>query len=159
MVRGETTLPGGSSSAAPSRLLRIPRLGPDYKYAIVEGADSEELRKGPGHYPGTAMPGQIGNFAISGHRTTYSAPFTRINELRHGDDIVVDATDARYTYQVIRQEIIGPTRTDVVNPVPEHPAQRPSQALITMTTCDPKYSAQERPVVYGVPARRAGRHT
>jgi sortase A len=140
-------------------LLRIPRLGADYKYAIVEGTDPEELRAGPGHYPDTAMPGQIGNFVISGHRTTYSAPFNRIDELRHGDDIVVDARDARYIYRVIRQEVVDPTQTDVADPVPEHPAQRPRQALITLTTCHPEYSARQRLVVYGVLASREERHT
>ncbi|MFD0730677.1 sortase domain-containing protein [Planotetraspora mira] len=84
-------------------------MGADYKYAIVEGTDSEELRKGPGRYPGTAMPGQTGNFLISEHRTIYSAPFNRINELRHGDSIVVDARDARHTCQASgRRSLIPP---------------------------------------------------
>ncbi|GAA4584355.1 hypothetical protein GCM10023194_24070 [Planotetraspora phitsanulokensis] len=138
-------------------LLRIPRLGTDYKYAIVEGTDAEQLRSGPGHYPGTAMPGQIGNFVISAHRTTYSAPFNRIDELRRGDDIVVDARDARYIYRVSQKEVVDPTRLDVVDPVPGHPAQRPSQALITMTTCNPEYSAQQRLIVHGVLVTREAR--
>ena len=62
--------------------------------------DAEHLRKGPGHYPGTALPGKIGNFVVSGHRTTYAAPFNRIGELRRGDEIVVEAREARYTYRV-----------------------------------------------------------
>ncbi|MFC0863449.1 class E sortase [Sphaerimonospora cavernae] len=138
-------------------LLRIPRLGSDYKYAIVEGVGADELRKGPGHYPGTAMPGQIGNFVISGHRTTYAAPFNRVDELRRGDDIVVDAADARYTYRVDHKEIVDPTDLAVVDPVPGHPALRPSKAMITMTTCHPKYSAQRRLIVYGVLATREER--
>ncbi|GIH71418.1 class E sortase [Sphaerimonospora thailandensis] len=138
-------------------LLRIPRLGADYKYAVVEGVGADELRKGPGHYPGTAMPGQIGNFVISGHRTTYAAPFNRIDELRRGDDIVVDVADARYTYRVDHKEIVDPTDLAVVDPVPGHPALRPSKAMITMTTCHPKYSAQQRLIVYGVLATREER--
>ncbi|WP_433500611.1 class E sortase [Sphaerimonospora sp. CA-214678] len=138
-------------------LLRIPRLGADYKYAVVEGVGPEELRKGPGHYPGTALPGQIGNFVISGHRTTYAAPFKKIDELRRGDEIVVDAADARYTYRVDHKEIVEPTDLAVVDPVPGHPSRRPSKAMITMTTCHPEYSARQRLIVYGVLAKREER--
>lgn len=138
-------------------LLRIPRLGADYKYAIVEGVGPEELRKGPGHYPGTALPGQIGNFVISGHRTTYAAPFKKIDELRRGDEIVVDAAEARYTYRVDRKEIVDPTDLAVIDPVPRHPSRRPSKAVITMTTCHPEYSARQRLIVYGVLAKREER--
>ncbi|GLW96951.1 class E sortase [Microtetraspora sp. NBRC 16547] len=140
-------------------LLRIPRLGADYKFAVVEGVDAEALREGPGHYPGTAMPGKIGNFVVSGHRTTYLAPFNGIGELRRGDDIVVDTREARYTYRVTQKEVVLPTRLDVIEPVPGHPGERPKQALITMTTCNPKYSASERLIVHGVLADREKRHT
>lgn len=140
-------------------LLRIPRLGADYRYAIVEGVGPDELRKGPGHYPGTALPGQIGNFVVSGHRTTYGAPFNRIDELRRGDDIVVDAAEARYTYQVLDKEVVDPGRTDVADPVPGHPAERPTRALMTMTTCHPKFSAGHRLVVQSVLVRREARDT
>ncbi|GAA0374458.1 class E sortase [Microbispora corallina] len=139
-------------------LLRIPRLGASYRYAIVEGVGSAELRKGPGHYPGTALPGQIGNFVISGHRTTYGAPFNRIDELRRGDAIVVEASDARYTYQVVRTEIVRPDDLDVTDPVPGRPAQRPTLALMTMTTCHPKFSAGQRLVVQSELVRREERH-
>lgn len=138
-------------------LLRIPRLGADYKYAIVEGVGPEELRKGPGHFPGTALPGQIGNFVISGHRTTYAAPFNKIDELRRGDEIVVDAAEARYTYRVDRKEVVEPTDLTVIDPVPGHPSRRPSKAMITMTTCHPEYSARQRLIVYGVLAKREER--
>ncbi|MCC5577004.1 class E sortase [Microtetraspora sp. AC03309] len=138
-------------------LLRIPRLGSDYTFAIVEGVDAEALREGPGHYPGTALPGQTGNFVVSGHRTTYLAPFNRIGELRRGDDIVVDTHEARYTYRVTRKEVVLPTRLDVIAPVPGHPSEPPSKALITMTTCNPMYSASERLIVHGVLADRERR--
>ena len=66
-------------------LIRIPRLGSNYSYAIVEGVSTDDLKKGPGHYPGTAMPGGGGNFVLSGHRTTYLAPFNGIGELSAGE--------------------------------------------------------------------------
>ncbi|GAA0395283.1 hypothetical protein Acor_65010 [Acrocarpospora corrugata] len=131
-------------------LIRIPRLGAEYKYAIVEGIDSEHLRQGPGHYPGTALPGEIGNFVLSGHRTTYSAPFNRIGELQRGDEVIIDAREARYTYRVTSSKIVYPTQVDVIEPVPERPGKRPKEALLTLSTCHPEYSARQRLIVYGV---------
>ncbi|WP_326826680.1 class E sortase [Streptosporangium sp. NBC_01639] len=130
-------------------LLRIPRFGHDYRYAIVEGVGPEELRLGPGHYPGSAMPGKIGNFVLSGHRTTYAAPFNRIGELRRGDDIVVDTREARYTYQVTGTRVVAPTEVGVVAPVPDRPGRKPTNALITLATCHPEYSAAQRLIVFG----------
>ncbi|GAA3787908.1 hypothetical protein GCM10022226_03030 [Sphaerisporangium flaviroseum] len=140
-------------------LIRIPRFGRDYEYAILEGVGSEHLRRGPGHYPGTALPGKVGNFVLSGHRTTYAAPFNRIDELRRGDDIVIEAPEARYTYRVSGKQVVYPTDVDVVAPVPSHPGERPSQALITLTTCHPEYSARQRLVVFGVLSGKRERRT
>ncbi|MFF4774295.1 class E sortase [Microtetraspora fusca] len=154
--KGKRTL-GAIKLGGAVALIRIPRLGADYKYAVVEGVDAEHLREGPGHYPGTAMPGEIGNFVVSGHRTTYLAPFNRIGELNRGDEIVVDTREARYTYRVTEKEVVLPTRLDVVAPVPGHPAERPTRALITLTTCNPKYSAAERLIVHGLLADREKR--
>ncbi|MEU0484509.1 class E sortase [Streptosporangium sp. NPDC006013] len=130
-------------------LLSIPRLGDDYRYAVVEGVDQDRLRMGPGHYPGTAMPGKIGNFVLSGHRTTYAAPFGRIDELQRGDHIVVDAREARYTYRVTGRRVVDPTELGVIAPVPEQPGKTPTRATITLSTCHPKYSAAQRLVVFG----------
>ncbi|GII63432.1 hypothetical protein Skr01_35170 [Sphaerisporangium krabiense] len=131
-------------------LIRIPRLGRDYEYAVLEGVTAEDLRRGPGHYPGTARPGAVGNFVLSGHRTTYAAPFNRIDELRRGDEIVVEAPEARYTYRVSGKSVVDPSQVEVIAPVPGHPGRRPSEAMITLTTCHPEYSARQRLVVYGV---------
>ncbi|MEU8197801.1 class E sortase [Microbispora amethystogenes] len=150
--------PGGARIGDALALLRIPRLGAGYRFAVVEGVSPDELRKGPGHYPGTALPGQVGNFVLSGHRTTYAAPFNRIDELRPGDDVVVDAPDARYTYQVRGKEVVDPGDLDVVDPVPGHPGRRPTTALMTMTTCNPKFSAAQRLIVQSVLVRREARN-
>ncbi|WP_433370165.1 class E sortase [Streptosporangium sp. CA-115845] len=130
-------------------LLSIPRLGDDYRYAVVEGVDQDRLRMGPGHYPGTAMPGKIGNFVLSGHRTTYAAPFGRIDELQRGDRIVIDAREARYTYRVTGRRVVDPTELGVIAPVPDQPGKAPTRATITLSTCHPKYSAAQRLVVFG----------
>lgn len=131
-------------------LLRIPRLGSDYEYAVVEGVDYKQLKRGPGHYPGTALPGEIGNFVLSGHRTTYAAPFNGLGKLRFGDEIVIDTRDARYTYRVTSHEIVEPNEVDVLAPVPRRPGALPTQAMITLSTCHPEYSAAQRLIVYGM---------
>ncbi|GII84693.1 hypothetical protein Ssi03_26830 [Sphaerisporangium siamense] len=131
-------------------LIRIPRLGRDYEYAVLEGVTPEDLRRGPGHYPGTAAPGAVGNFVLSGHRTTYAAPFNRIDELRRGDEIVVEAPKARYTYRVSGKSVVDPSQVEVIAPVPGQPGRRPSEAMITLTTCHPEYSARQRLIVFGV---------
>ncbi|MFF5111397.1 class E sortase [Streptosporangium sp. NPDC000509] len=130
-------------------MLTIPRLGDDYRYAIVEGVDQDRLRMGPGHYPGTAMPGKIGNFVLSGHRTTYAAPFNRIDELRRGDLILVDTRATRYTYRVTGKRVVDPTEIGVIAPVPDRPDREPDRALITLSTCHPEYSAAQRLIVSG----------
>ncbi|MFA1540290.1 class E sortase [Actinomadura monticuli] len=130
-------------------MIRIPRFGKDYRFVVVEGVTRADLRKGPGHYPGTALPGQLGNFVVSGHRTTYSAPFNRLGELDRGDRILIDTRDRQYVYQVTDRTIVKPSATDVAAPVPFHPKRRPTERLITLTTCHPKYSAAERMIIFG----------
>jgi len=138
-------IPIGSGVA----VLRIPRLGRDYAKVVVEGVTKRDLKKGPGHYPGTQLPGQVGNFVVSGHRTTYGAPFNRVGELKDGDAIVVETRDTWYTYRVTLKEIVAPTAIEVTYPVPKDRDAKPSKALITLTSCHPKYSARQRIVIFG----------
>jgi sortase A len=130
-------------------LIRIPRLGKSFHYVIIEGVSVPDLRKGPGHYPGTAMPGQIGNFVVSGHRTTYLAPFNRLGDLRDGDRILIDTRARQYVYKVTDTKVVQPSDVSVTAPVPEHPRADPTDRLITLTTCNPKYSAAQRLIVFG----------
>jgi sortase A len=129
-------------------VLRIPALGADYGYAVVEGVSRRDLQRGPGHYPGTAMPGEIGNVVISGHRTTYGAPFSRVGELREGDAVVVETADEWFTYEVTASEIVSPNAVEVTLPVPRQPDVEPTQRLLTLTTCHPRYSARQRLIVF-----------
>lgn len=131
-------------------VLYIPRLGRQYHYVVVEGVDRESLKKGPGHYPGTALPGQVGNLVVSGHRTTYLAPFNRIDELRTGDAVIFETADTWYVYQVTGQEIVSPDAIGETAPVPMHPGEQQTKGIFTFTTCNPKYSAQQRLIVHGV---------
>jgi sortase A len=127
-------------------VLDIPKIQLDNK-VVVEGVGREELRKGPGHIPSTVLPGQDGTFGISGHRTTYGAPFYRLNELGKGDTITVVTRDAIYTYTVSRTAVVRPTETQVLDNVPGPDGKL--KATITLTTCHPRYSARQRLVVFG----------
>ena len=126
-------------------VLDIPKI--QVKKVIVEGVGRDELRKGPGHVPSTVLPGQDGTFGVSGHRTTYGAPFYRLNELGKGDTITVVSREAVYTYSVTRTQIVRPTDTQVLDNV-IGPDNKP-KATITLTTCHPRYSARQRLIVFG----------
>jgi sortase A len=143
-------------------VLRIPRFGHSWHMVIVEGTGYTQLQKGPGHYPGTAMPGQVGNFAVAGHRTTYLHPFYNINELKTGDAIVLETKSMWFTYtvetvahhkgypRVPYQEIVSPDDVKVAYAVPDQPNPdlRPTLRLLTFTSCNPRYSALQRIVVH-----------
>lgn len=134
-------------------VLRIPRLGQGWNDAppvVVEGTAVEDLKKGPGRLVGTAQPGEIGNLVISGHRTTYGAPFADLDQLAPGDAVVVESRDRWYTYRVTGTEIVSPSAVEVTLPVPKQPGVAPTEAVLTLTTCHPRYSARERMVVSAV---------
>ena len=115
----------------------IPKIGMDK--IVVEGVSRGDLRKGPGHYPGTALPGQPGNAAIAGHRTTYGAPFHRVDELEPGDEILVTTLQGSFTYEVTGQEIVSPRDVHVI--------EDQGDDRLTLTSCHPKYSARQRIVI------------
>ncbi len=129
-------------------IVRIPRFGADFARPVIEGSDRGVLKKGVGHYPGTAMPGQVGNFAVSGHRTTYGRPFHNIDRLRKGDVIVVETKANFVVYAVDRHVLVRPWQVEVIAPVPQHPGATPTAAMMTMTSCHPKYSATQRYVTF-----------
>ncbi len=128
-------------------VIRAPRLGESWRKVVLEGVDVDDLKRGPGHYPGTALPGEIGNTVFSGHRTTYGAPFGDLGELRPGDALVVETRDSWFTYRVTGTLIVRPDQVEVTFPVPGRPGIAPNQRLLTLTTCNPKYSARQRMVV------------
>jgi len=130
--------------------LRVPRWDPDAVLPVSQGTSRSRVldRLGVGHYAGTAMPGEVGNVALAGHRVTYGRPFHRIEELALGDALVVQTADAWYVYRVTGTAVVGPADVEVVAPVPGDPDAAPTRALMTLTTCHPTYSARERYVVH-----------
>jgi sortase A len=118
-------------------IIRIPKIG--VEKAVVEGTGVAALKQGPGHYPTTPMPGQPGNAAIAGHRTTYGAPFFRLDELQAGDLIQVTTRQGEFTYKMRDRLIVKPSQNEVLAPSDE--------TLLTLTTCNPRYSAAQRMVI------------
>ncbi len=136
-----TTLPPPPPAVGePIGIIQIPKIGLDR--AIVQGIGVPDLRRGPGHYPATPLPGQLGNAAIAGHRTTYGAPFNRIDELGIGDPILIQTVSGTFRYTVTQQLVVSPKEVSVLDPTAE--------ATLTLTTCNPKFSASQRLVVKAV---------
>ena len=133
-------------------LLRIPAFGPDYEVPILNGTDLEILERGVGHYSSTAQPGHIGNFAIAGHRVTHGQPFSQLLELEKGDQVIVETRDAIYTYVLDdspRQLTVADTDTWVIDPVPGQPDTKPTEELITLTTCQDLFRSPDRSIGFG----------
>jgi sortase A len=156
--KGSDTAPGalinGKVKSVPLgdafALIRIPRFGKRYVKPIFQGTELPILDKGVGHYPASDMPGQIGNFALAGHRVTYGKPFNEIATLKPGDPIVIETANTWYVYRVQRHVIVTPNHVEVVAPVPQHPGETPTQAWMTMTACNPEFSARQRYVVFSL---------
>jgi len=107
---------------------------------FVEGTAAPDLRRGPGHYPATPLPGQRGTVAIAGHRTTYGAPFHDVDQLRRGDRIELDMPYGRFTYRVERLRIVKPTAVEVTDAV--------GYDRLVLSACHPLYSAAQRIIVF-----------
>ncbi|SNS04758.1 sortase A [Geodermatophilus saharensis] len=165
-VVGVPTSPAEPGVGEPFAVLHVPRLGEDWSRVVLEGTTEDQLSQGPGHYVGTAMPGQQGNLAIAGHRVGRGSPFLDLDALRPGDPIVVEVADGWFTYRVLGdeatgdfadpsgipgQQIVTPADVDVIAPTPGGPADAaPTGAYLTLTTCHPRYSARQRLIVHAV---------
>jgi sortase A len=140
------TLPSTPGDGDPVGVIKIDKIGVDK--VVVEGTSVPDLRKGPGHYTGSPLPGQLGNVAIAGHRTTYGAPFSDLDQLARGDTISVQTLTGTWDYEVLDNFPIAvtPDHTEVLDPTTD-PATGQPLATLTLTTCEPKYQATERLVV------------
>ena len=141
------TVPVAAALGRALARIYLPTIGKDYVRVVVEGVATEDLKRGPGHYPGTAAPGAVGNTVISGHRTTYGAPFNGLAELAPGDQVVLETRRTWFTYRVTGLQIVEPTAIAVTYPVPGQLGATPTRRLLTLTTCNPEYSARQRLIV------------
>ena len=134
---------GGDQHKAvtPTRIgtIEIPKI--NLVHPIFEGVDEPVIHWGPGHWPGSAMPGKVGNAVFAGHRVTHTRPFYDIDLLNPGDEIIVHTADGTFTYRVTGHQIVTPKDTWIVNPT--------KTATITIFACHPKHSAAKRYVVRG----------
>lgn len=129
--------------------LHIPRLGRHYSVPVVQGVSLPDLSRGVGHYPSTALPGEVGNFAVAGHRATNGEPFAHLDSVKVGDSLVVETRTSWFTYVVDKVQIVQPTDVWVIEPVPGKPKQQPTRKLITLTTCNPRWASTQRLILFG----------
>lgn len=127
------------SEGEPIGDIRIPVIG--INQVVVEGTNTPDLRKGPGHYTGTPMPGQAGNASIAGHRTTYGHPFYNLDSVKVGDPIVLTTLQGIFVYDAVKSFVVSPSDTGVIKPA--------LADIITLTTCNPRFSASTRLIVQG----------
>ncbi|HYI56822.1 MAG TPA: class E sortase [Microlunatus sp.] len=139
-----TVIPGEAIA-----LLRIPAFGSDYEVPILSGTDLAILDRGVGHYTTTAMPGEVGNFALAGHRVTHGEPFRRLLELDEGDRVIVETRDKIHTYVMDGSPgnlTVNDTETWVLDPDPHHPGAEATEAVLTLTTCQDLFHSPDRSV-------------
>jgi sortase A len=154
-----TPVPGGpspSASAAANALpppdgkaiarLYVPRIGK--QWIVVQGVTPTDIRFAPGHYPSSAMPGQVGNFSVAGHRTP--AIFWDLDQVKTDDEIIVETKDTWYVYRASETSIVSPNAVEVVAPVPNQPGTKATNAMLTLTTCNPKFNNYQRLIVHAV---------
>ncbi|MGW4462169.1 class E sortase [Micromonospora sp. NPDC004704] len=151
---GPTPAPGVAPPKAPAggkpmASIYIPKL--DKSWVVVEGVTQKDIRYAPGHYPKTALPGQVGNFSVAGHRN--KATFWRLDELHDGDVIVAESKTDWFIYKVTDNIIVKPSQVEVVAPVPGKPKAKATKAMLTLTTCNPKFDNYQRLIIHAELAR------
>jgi sortase A len=138
------------ATGQPFAFIRIPAFGKQWRFTLIQGTALAQLDVSPGHVPGTQWPGQLGNFAVAGHRVTAGNPFWSLPSMKDGDLVYIETRLNDYTYRVIGKKWVPPTDTAVLDPVPGHPRQRPARRLITLITCDPAWTGTHRVIVTGI---------
>lgn len=145
----EPPVPTPAELGSPYGIVYIPRFSDTYSRPIAEGTTTDVLDTlGLGHYTNTAMPGEVGNFSLAGHRQTNGAVLDQVEEIQNGDRIYVQTVDGFYTYKVYETKIVLPTQVDVIAPNPDDPTKKPTERLMTLTTCHPRFGSTERYIVH-----------
>ncbi len=158
-TRGRTGgRPRGNDLGGAQALVRIPAFGKDYVVPVQKGVSEDVLAEGLGHFPQSVAPGQVGNYAIAGHRVTHGEPFRHLPQLHEGSRVVVETRDRTYTYRLTtdpKDLIVTFNDIWVVSPLPRNPrggvqpAQRQGQRLITLTTCSELFHTDNRMIAFG----------
>jgi sortase A len=138
------------ATGQPFAFITIPAFGKQWRFTLIQGTALAQLNVSPGHVPGTQWPGQLGNFAVAGHRVTAGNPFWSLPSMKDGDLVYIETRLNDYTYRVIGKRWVPPTDLGVLDAVPDHPRQRPVKRLITLITCDPAWTGAHRVIVTGV---------
>jgi sortase A len=137
-------------------IMRIPRLGAEWEAPVVKGTGGPALALGVGWFPASVLPGQVGNFAVAGHRccaSTHGEPFAYLDRIQDGDKVFVETRTHVYTYEMKDWYLTTPTDVEVVAPVPNKPEATPHKARITLVTCNPRWGSTERLITHGVLVR------
>lgn len=130
-------------------IMYVPRFGAHWSRPITNGVGQDVLNNlGVGHYQSTAMPGELGNFAVAAHRQTHGQAFWDMDKLRAGDRIYVQTNQGYYTYKWSSTDIVLPSQNQVLDPVPYQEGKAPTEAILTMTTCHPPYTTEKRMVAF-----------
>jgi sortase A len=138
------------ATGQPFAFIRIPAFGPQWRFTLIQGTTLAQLNQSPGHVPGTQWPGQLGNFAVAGHRVTAGNPFWSLPSMKDGDLVYIQTRLNNYTYRITGKKWVAPADTAVLDAVPGHPRQRPAKRMITLITCDPAWTGTHRVIVTGV---------
>ncbi|MFI5803397.1 class E sortase [Streptomyces sp. NPDC051561] len=133
----------------PFAVMYVPRLGKEWDWPVLQGTSTRTLKKGLGHYAGTASLGETGNFAVAGHRRTYGDPFKDFPELRPGDAVVLNDGTTWFTYRIDNQPYrTVPSDVGVVDPVPRKSGFDGPGRYLTLTTCEPEWGSSHRLIVW-----------
>ncbi len=124
----------------------IPDFGADFQVGVAEGVDlATVLDKGSlGRYPDSQLPGEVGNFALAGHRQSYGAPLEDQPSLEPGDPIIIETAEAWYVYRVTEDLVVWPNQVEVIDPNPDNPGEEPTKRMLTLTTCHPPFVSNQR---------------
>jgi sortase A len=133
--------PAAPAAGAPVATIEIPSIG--LRAVVREGVSADVLARGPGHYPGTSLPGRGGTVGVAGHRVTHTRPFLRVNELRRGARIILTSSTRRHVYRVAAMRIVAPTEVWPVR-------RQPKVETLVLTACHPPRTDLRRLVVFAV---------
>lgn len=140
-----TTIPDGETFG----IFYIPRFGKDFAHPVTNGVGMDVLNSvGIGHYPDTQEPGEPGNFAVAAHRQTHGQVFWNIDKFQDGDKVYLQTRKGFYTYEWRDTEIVHPSQSEVLLPVPHQPGAEPSASMLTMTSCHPPFTTRMRIIAY-----------